>query len=62
MPRHPALARSDAVVLRPTPFPSPLPFVTFCVRSHAHRCAVARSFRASTCPSLLSMTCLPTLR
>eukprot|EP00965_Chrysotila_dentata_P002272 74426-Pleurochrysis_carterae.AAC.1 len=26
MPRHPALARPDAVVPRPTPLPSPLPF------------------------------------
>eukprot|EP00965_Chrysotila_dentata_P098426 3253431-Pleurochrysis_carterae.AAC.1 len=26
MPRHPALSRPDAVVPRPTPLPSPLPF------------------------------------
>eukprot|EP00965_Chrysotila_dentata_P056310 1868095-Pleurochrysis_carterae.AAC.1 len=57
MPRHPALARPDALVLQPTPLPSPL----YLLRTVSHPTLRRRSIRASTCPTSLSMTCLPTL-
>eukprot|EP00965_Chrysotila_dentata_P045761 1520336-Pleurochrysis_carterae.AAC.1 len=58
MPRRPALARPDEEVPRPTPLPSPLPFGYGLTPALLRR----RSIRANAYPSLLNMTCLPTLR